>query len=351
MLWKVVRRELLDHMTSFRFGAVFALSLLLLVTSTMVFSAHYETVMRELPRRVERLVDEDGKTDLSQVPWTNSYVLARAPSPLAFCAGSAERELPNAMRFAVHSINWLGRKGEVDGFAAAAGAIDWAFIIGVLLSFAAGLLTYRSIAGEQQDGTLTLVLANPLSRGTLLGGKYLAALLALGVALVFGMVSSLLVLQIAGKVQLAAAHWGKLFFVGAISLLYLSCFVLIGLLCSIFSRNATIAAIAFLFSWTFLVFVVPNLGGILAGRIGAVRTPYQIMEFGANIRNQIPVTAGMDARDEGKVRLKREYAREKLLLDYVDELARQVELGKNLTRISPTPTFIYAIEEVTGGGI
>ena len=180
---------------------------------------------------------------------------------------------------------------------------------------------------------------------------YLAALLALGISLVFSMVFGLLVLQLMGQVQLAAGHWGKLVFVVVTALLYLSCFVLIGLLCSIFGRNATIAAMAFLFSWTFLVFIVPNLGGILAGRVGDMRTPYQINELRANIGNRIPVTAGMDARDEGRVRLEREYAKEELLIEYVREMVRQVDLGKKLTRVSPASTFVYAVEGVTGGGI
>ena len=39
MFWRIVRRELIEHVTSFRFGAIFIFTLLLMVTSVLVFAA------------------------------------------------------------------------------------------------------------------------------------------------------------------------------------------------------------------------------------------------------------------------------------------------------------------------
>jgi ABC-type transport system involved in multi-copper enzyme maturation permease subunit len=46
--------------------------------------------------------------------------------------------------------------------------------------------TNRAISGERERGTLRLVLSGPISRATVLMGKYLAVLIALAVALLAG---------------------------------------------------------------------------------------------------------------------------------------------------------------------
>jgi hypothetical protein len=351
MLAQILRRELREHLTSFRFAGVFTLVLLLMTTSVLVFSAEYGDLLRDYPRRISSLVDEQGQTNLASVPCQGGHSVIRMPSPLAFCAGAGDRELPDQAGMAIHGLRWLARRGQLEGLLGGATHLDWTSIVAVLLSFAAGLLTYRSIAGELQDGTLALVLSNPVSRATVLLGKYLAALLTLGAALALAAVSSLILLRLTATVDLATDQWLELGFAGMTSLLYLSCFVLIGLLCSILSRNSTIAAMTFLFAWAFLVFVVPNLGGMLAGQLGTVRTPRQIRSLSEGIPDRLPLTPGMSPQEKASVRVDRELAGERLLVEHAQELMQQVRLGQDLTRISPTSTFSFAVEEVTGGGL
>jgi len=351
MLWRIARRELREHLTSLRFGATFALALLLMGTSALVFSMEYQTAVREYPRQISELVDEDGKTNLRSIPCKGGNSVLRAPSPLAFCAGTGERELPNQAGFAIHRLQWVGRRGDVEGILGGTARVDWAFVIAVLLSFAAGLLTYRSIAGDLQDGTLSLVLSNPVSRGAVLSGKYLASLLALSASVAVAAVFGLLVLQLTAPIYFSADDWLKILFMGGAALLYLSCFVLIGLLCSVFSRNTTIAAVAFLFNWAFLVFVVPNLAGVIAGRLDPVRTPFQVREAARGIPDRFPFKPGMSADEVAATQLQHELAEERLLLEHVQELQRQVRLGQHLARISPASAFTYGVEEATGGGM
>ncbi len=58
----------------------------------------------------------------------------------------------------------------------------------------------------------------------------------------------------------------------------------------------------------------------------------------------------MSPEDVASVKLRRELAREQLLLQYLQSLDRQVALGEVLTRISPAATFSYAAERIVGGG-
>lgn len=350
MFWTIVGKELMDHISSFRFLAIFILTTLLMVTSVLVFSVQYENAIKEYPRRVEGLVNEDGKTNLRNVPCRGGATVRRFPSKLVFCSGIGERELPDQATVAAHGLRAVRRTGDISDILGSSAYVDWAFVIAVLLSFAAGLLTYKGISGELRDGTLALMLSNPISRGTVLLAKYLAALIPLATALSVAALFSLIVLQATGVVQFTGNDWMKIGLVGLTSLCYLSLFILIGLLCSVFTRSPLISAVAFLFTWTCLVFVIPNLGGILARQLGHVKTPLQMKKIAESIPDQLPLTPGMSDAEVASVKLRRELARERLLTEYVQSLVRQVHLGQNLTRISPASTYSYAVEHIVGGG-
>ena len=59
--------------------------------------------------------------------------------------------------------------------------IDWAFVIGYVLSLIALLFTFDSVAGEREHGTLRLMLANPIPRHTVLIGKFLGAFISVNI--------------------------------------------------------------------------------------------------------------------------------------------------------------------------
>jgi ABC-type transport system involved in multi-copper enzyme maturation permease subunit len=350
MLWTVVKRELLDHVMSLRFSALFALTFLLMITAVLVFSAHYARERHEYPSRADGLVDEDGKVSLGLIACQGGGSVRAIPSPLGFLFATGERELPNRAVMALHGLSSLERTAEPGDIMNGSGAADWTFVITILLSFGAGLLTYKSISGERRDGTLTLVLANPVSRGTVLMGKYLAALAALATVFIVSMLSGLILLEILGTVRLGGEEWMKIGVFGLLSIIFLSVFVFTGLLCSVLTRSPVLSAVAFLFTWMALVFVVPNLGGILAGLTGTVSTPLQVREAARTIPDRYTLTSSMNADEVASVKLERESAREQLLLGYLRSLVQQVDLGRDLTRVSPASAFSFAAERIVGGG-
>ena len=350
MLWTVVKRELLDHLMSFRFSAMFVLTFLLMITSVLVFSAHYARERKEYPQRVEGLVDQDGKVHLGWIACQGGSTVRAIPSPLGFLFATGERELPDQAVMAIHGLSSLQKSAEPGDIMNSSGGTDWTYVITVLLSFGAGLLTYKSISGERRDGTLTLVLANPVSRATILLGKYLAALLALATVFVVSLLAGVIVLEILGTVHLGGDDWIKIGLFVILSLIFLSAFVFAGLLCSVFTRGPVLSAVAFLFAWMTLVFVIPNLGGILAGLTGNAQTPLQMREAAKQIPDRYTLTPSMSADQVASVKLERESARERLLISYLRSLVAQVDLGRDLTRVSPASLFSYAAERIVGGG-
>ncbi len=350
MLWTVVKRELLDHLFSLRFSAIFVLTLILMLTSVLVFSARYARQQREYPKRVEAFVDEQGTVNLYSIACNSGATVREVPSPLGFLFAAGERELPDQSVMALHGLNTLWRSTEPGDIMDSSSGTDWTYVVTVLLSFGAGLLTYKSISGERRDGTLTLVLANPVSRATILLGKYLAALLALGTVFIASVLAGVILLEVLGTAQLGGDDWIKLGLFVLLSMIFLSAFVFAGLLCSVFTRGPVLSAVAFLFAWMTLVFVIPNLGGILAGLNGKAQTPLQVRMAAKEIPDRYTLTPAMSGEKVASTMLERESAREQLLLSYFRSLVAQVDLGRNLTRVSPASAFSFAAERIVGGG-
>ena len=86
--------------------------------------------------------------------------------------------------------------------------MDWAFLIGVVLSFAAILFTFDAISGERARGTLRLMLANSVPRHVLLGGKFLGALISIGLPFLMAVLVNLFLLYTSGSIQLGKSDWG-----------------------------------------------------------------------------------------------------------------------------------------------
>jgi ABC-type transport system involved in multi-copper enzyme maturation permease subunit len=350
MLWTIVKRELADHLSSLRFSAILVFALLLMLGSTLVSSSKYSREIREYPRRVDQLVSEDGKVNLGAVACQGGVTVRRVPSLLAFLSGTGEQQLPNQAVLAVHGLRAVQRIADIGEILSGSSDLDWTFIIAALFSFGAGLLTYKSVSGERRDGTLALVLSQPVSRSTVLLGKYLAALLVLSAVFCVAGLVSLLVLQGLNAAPFTGDDWLKIGFFGLVSIAYLSVFVLIGLLCSVSARGPLLSAVAFTFVWTGLVFVIPNMGGVLAGQLDDVMTPLRVRELANAIPDQLTLSPGMSDDETASVKLRREQARERLLLEYLQSLIRQVRFGQNLTRVSPASTFSYAAERIVGEG-
>jgi ABC-type transport system involved in multi-copper enzyme maturation permease subunit len=346
----IFSRELREHLASFRFGAVFVLTQLLMVTSVLVFATRYETAMAEY-RPVDNLTNDEGLVNLQGIPCKGGIRLQRRPSRLGFLASAGEQELPDGVRLAVHGIDAITNSGDPADLLASATPVDWTWSIAVLLSFAAGLLTYRSISGEREDGTLAMTLTNSVSRGVLLAGKYAAALSALVMSLAVGTMLSMLLLILYGTINLTPADWLRLAAVIGIAALFLSCFVLIGLVCSVTSRSSTISAILFLGVWAVLVFVLPNAAGILAPRLVAAPTPGQVRRQAQAAEDNLPLVPGMSLEQVASTDTDRHLAREGVLLTYVQQLSAQVDGARHVARLSPVATFRFAAEAAGGGGL
>lgn len=116
------------------------------------------------------------------------------------------------------------------------------------------LLSYDSIVGEEERGTLILLLAYPISKAAIALGKFLGQLSILSFAIIAGYGCATLAIAMTGDIPLAEQGWPILLKLILSSILLGGVFLALGLLLSTLTRDRGTAAAGAIGLW--LVFVV-----------------------------------------------------------------------------------------------
>ena len=161
MIWHIAKRELYDNLNSLRFALATVLLLALMLTNAVLY-------LREYPERIQAYNNAAaGAVKALEARSTNLYSLVtkgpgdmhKAPSPLRFCAEGDEAFLPThasganyvrriADRTPIWRMGYPQKTPNLFNIRPDFTTLDWAFIVGYVLSFIAILFTFDSISGE-----------------------------------------------------------------------------------------------------------------------------------------------------------------------------------------------------------
>ena len=286
MIWHITKREIYDNLNSLRFALTTVLLLALMVTNAVKH-------LREHPKRVQRYQDAvtessdrltahaDGSLyRLAQYGPGNFY---KKPSPLHFCANGGESLLPdvvevdeppvfmtdaegNRLLEGIWSLSYPDANLQNKNVGPNVSQVDWAFIIGFILSLIALWFTFDAFSGEREHGTLRLMLANSIPRHTVLIGKFLGALFSISIPFALAVLVNFLLISTANTVHLTTEAWGRLGIIFCLALLYTSLFVALGLLVSARVQQSAVSLMILLLTWvTFVVFMPSTLASIASG--------------------------------------------------------------------------------------
>jgi ABC-2 type transport system permease protein len=136
-------------------------------------------------------------------------------------------------------------------------------LIGIVLGFDA-------INRERGDGTLIKIVSQPIYRDSVINGKFLAGVTTIGIMLVsIVAVISGLGLMLLGVVPGVEEVWRLLFYI-VISIFYISFWLGLSILFSIFFRSIATSALAAVALWIFLSFFVSLGASVLADMVAPV---------------------------------------------------------------------------------
>ena len=373
MIWHVAKRELYDNLNSLRFALATVLLLALMLTNAAVY-------LREQPTRTQVYHNaaadavktlEARSTSLYRLATEGPGDIHKALSPLRFCAEGDEGFLPthaggsNYIRdianvTAVWRMGYPQKTPNLRNVRPDFTTLDWAFIVGYVVSFIAILFTFDAISGELERGTLRLTLANSIPRHTVLIGKFLGAFISINGPFAIAVLMNLLLISTSDAVQLNTEAWGRLGILYGIVILYVCLFIALGLLISTTVRESGASLVLLLLIWVSFVVFMPNTLASIGSRTSV---PIAYIEFwsqgnrlGDEVRKAHRDKYG-DSQITPPVHVLAEYVtaeaeqNERFNEAYLKQQIAQGKRARAITHISPTAIVQHLFESFAGTGL
>jgi ABC-type transport system involved in multi-copper enzyme maturation permease subunit len=332
----IARKEILANLLGYKFYVVVLLAAALIGTSLFIMTRDYK----------DRL-DDYGLIR----PKPGEPIAVNPPNPLAVFAKGLDESM--ARSFEVETTGVTVRAGQKSANAVFAffPTPDLLYVVRVVLSLVALLFGFDQVSREKEGGTLRLMLANPASRGAVLAGKWLGNFVSLAVPFLLVSAIGVAVISLDPAVRFSSGQTGRLALILALSLVYIAFFLSLGILVSALTRRASSSLVILLFAWTLLVFVLPNLGTLAARQLVDVPSVRALSEKRQRVWTR-EVLLGIRGEKDWAARVKTISAENDALeADYRVKFDRLVALSKNINRISPVASFVYAATEIAGTGI
>ncbi|MDE0297368.1 MAG: ABC transporter permease subunit [Candidatus Poribacteria bacterium] len=386
MIFHIAKRELYDNMNSLRFALTVLLILTLMIVNAVKHLGDYRLEMNIYRKNVAKSLDHlrSGSENLYDLIEKGPGDFYKQPSPLSFCADGGESFLPDRVSAAEgeYILSWDVAEGNLGGIKGIwrlkypdknpnlrdirpdYTQIDWVLVISVVLSFVAILFTFDAISGERERGTLRLILSNSVPRSQILIGKFLGALLSIGLPFLMGALINLFLLNAASHISLEASDWGQLGAIFLIALVYMSIFIALGLLISARVSQQEISLTILLLIWAFFVVLTPNtLGSIVSGLKPAQtreefnsRFVEQYEELNTRYEQPYPgPTREFPPTRETELWAKYIAAEAELVEGLRAERLKtqidQIGFARSIARVSPASIVQHAVETLAGTGL
>lgn len=273
MFWTIMRKELLQHLISFKF----AVGTIVCVVLTAVF---VPALLKDYAMRMEQYSAgvAYNQTELQKVmAYSNiTPTVFRRPSPLSVFAEGLDKQLRHDVPIRFNRIPTL-QTGLIEDnpFLAVFPNMDVSLLFKIVISILALLVAHDAICGEREDGTLLMMFSTGIPRYRVLLAKTAAGLstVAIPVTLAFLIVG--FGLEGSSSIQLTGGDWMRIGLIYGVSLLFIFVMFAVGLLASCLARKSAVSLILGLFCWVAFVVIVPNGAASLAAYINTVPPPEQ----------------------------------------------------------------------------
>ena len=369
MVRHIVRKEILENLVSLRFMLSLLLIICLFAASGFIFVGKYRQQSNDYWKENNKNLSvlkthAQHLENLAQ----HKQVVLRKPKVLTLCVEGYERSLPNWFRLSPYSIDLPEVKNRTNLLYPYFSNIDWGFIISLIISFMALLLSYDTICGEKEAGTLRQMLAGSTARYKILLGKYLGIMFVLSMPLLIGLLVNLIIVNISDVVVFRNEDWFKIIAIIFLSFLYLSIFVLLGIFVSSRTHYSISSIVILLFVWVGLVILIPSLGRIITYRLHKIPSRGELDKMLINCAEQferdaeagkfgeMPRYYGMDI-EKSNPRWRAKWAnamtnaRNNILVKHLNAMIAQANTGRRVTCVSPTVIYQQASEAIVGTGI
>ncbi|MFC1562903.1 ABC transporter permease subunit [candidate division KSB1 bacterium] len=372
MLKHIINNEILDHIKSLRFMLTFILLFLLMTISAFLYIPEYNQKIddfmqnrnKTLAQFSDRASQRAGLFFVFSFNYNGPWIY-KTPNHLSFISEGQDENLPNAFQPSAFKVYGPSKRIRSNILLWRINALDWALIIGFVLSFTSLILVYDRISGERENGTLRLYLSNPVSRSIVLLGKFLGGFACLSISLLISMLMHIIILLLFGNIPFASVEWIIIGIAFLVSLLYISVFLMLGLFISSRTKESATSLVVALLCWAMFVIVIPRTGGLIASQISQIPTGSkaygdankQQREARESYDKENPevANAGLSGHWSPGEPLGRALAISdawsEVMDDYRNQMINQVELARTITLMSPYSCFSQFLEKLAESGI
>ncbi|MDW7760553.1 MAG: ABC transporter permease subunit [Acidobacteriota bacterium] len=277
MLRDIIRKEILDNITSPKFVFTFLLCTILILLSVYTGVTNFAAERKEYTAALAL-----NKKNLESQPNYNSLAgigvkINKPPQVLGTIVNGIEEAVGRVAPVNIAADpNLIDSKYSSNPVFAVFGPLDLMFIVKIVLSLFAILFTYDAIVGEKERGTLKLALSNDVPRDRLILGKAIGGYISLLIPLLIPLIMSLLILLIAPNIHLGGGDWIRLLLIFLMFFLYLSVFFSLGLFVSARTSRSSTSFLVLLFAWVVIVMVIPKAAVITAGQVRPIPSVHEV---------------------------------------------------------------------------
>ena len=389
MLITLIQKEMMHHVLSARFVALLVMCVLLIPLN---FQINYHRYLQRQIDYQEALKKENSKDPADQ-PWIHGHTtdpnlevskLILKPTPLSVFATGLESALPSYLGMTRNGIQRGEAALSTAPIAFLFGHLDFVFVVSTVFSLLALLFTFDAVSGEREAGTLRITLANALPRDIFLSSKLIGGYLIFIAPFLVSLIIGLLVLVWQGFPLAEPGIFPRILCLIFISLLYIGVFFAIGAVISIYFDSSKTTLIVAFTIWVFAVLILPRVGFLAAQVVAPTPTAESVYREKAAQRAELLATLnaerdkimskfmqepqikmgevfvlGPESLDkmnekmeplEEEARLKYRDLSAQLDSSYQQKRKRQDEIGINLSRITPTASFISLATNATQTG-
>jgi ABC-2 type transport system permease protein len=221
------------------------------------------------------------------------------PEPLAVLSIGQSDLRPSYVQVSLQPIQTVLSRDEIENpQTLLVGRFDFAFVLVYLFPLVIIALSYQLLSAERENGTLSLLLSQPIALGTLLTGKVLARLLLL-LSVVGGMVA---IASLVGGIDLAGAETSaRLLLAGVVIIAYGLFWFALAVVINLLRSGSAANALALLAAWLALVIVVPATVNVVAARLYPAPSRMELVQA---------IRRGSDAAEAKAAQLLAEYFRD-----------------------------------------
>jgi len=338
MLKSIIRKEILSNLLSYKFSIIIVLSTILILVSIFVMYRDYCLAM-------------DNHDILRGESGDNATVIR--PTPLGIFAKGLDENLCRSYGVGLSGqINVSSKQQSVNKLFKLFTAPDLLYVIKVILSLCATLFAFNIVSGEKEIGTLRQSLSCSLKRPILIIGKWIGGFSSFILPFFIAVLLGTIFITLSPMVDMNDQNWVKLGLFLLSSVLYLAVFFSLGLLISCLTHRSSTSLVISLFVWTILVFLIPNLGNILARQFVEIPTVQQL-----ELKREQSWTKNrfekrrVDRSEHEEMDSRMGAENDKLTEDYRNRFNRLVKVSQNITRISPAAAFTFLATDIMGTGM